>query len=211
MRDKGPGDAEDARIAGERPAGELRQLAVVARRQIVADLADLLVDDVEVVDQPLRGRGDRPFLGDRPGEDPVRLDQLPAGARAFDLAVMDVSFISVRQVLPAIVPVTSMTSSTSPTSPRVVSTSFDCDAPVSCSAIRLRPASFADCPISKTASIGVSDCSVQTRFETTSVAARPGPPGTNVQTRAPVGETINAVASVEVDSGAAVRAARSST
>jgi 23S rRNA (cytidine1920-2'-O)/16S rRNA (cytidine1409-2'-O)-methyltransferase len=31
-------------------------------------------------------------------------DQLPAGARAFDLAVMDVSFISVRQVLPAIVP-----------------------------------------------------------------------------------------------------------
>jgi 23S rRNA (cytidine1920-2'-O)/16S rRNA (cytidine1409-2'-O)-methyltransferase len=31
-------------------------------------------------------------------------DQLPVGARAFDLAVMDVSFISVRQVLPAIVP-----------------------------------------------------------------------------------------------------------
>jgi 23S rRNA (cytidine1920-2'-O)/16S rRNA (cytidine1409-2'-O)-methyltransferase len=31
-------------------------------------------------------------------------DQLPANARAFDLAVMDVSFISVRQVLPAIVP-----------------------------------------------------------------------------------------------------------
>ncbi len=31
-------------------------------------------------------------------------DQLPADARAFDLAVMDVSFISVRQVLPAIVP-----------------------------------------------------------------------------------------------------------
>jgi len=31
-------------------------------------------------------------------------DQLPEGMRAFDLAVMDVSFISVRQVLPAIVP-----------------------------------------------------------------------------------------------------------
>jgi 23S rRNA (cytidine1920-2'-O)/16S rRNA (cytidine1409-2'-O)-methyltransferase len=31
-------------------------------------------------------------------------DQLPADARAFKLAVMDVSFISVRQVLPAIVP-----------------------------------------------------------------------------------------------------------
>jgi 23S rRNA (cytidine1920-2'-O)/16S rRNA (cytidine1409-2'-O)-methyltransferase len=31
-------------------------------------------------------------------------DALPAGARSFDLAVMDVSFISVRSVLPAIVP-----------------------------------------------------------------------------------------------------------
>jgi 23S rRNA (cytidine1920-2'-O)/16S rRNA (cytidine1409-2'-O)-methyltransferase len=31
-------------------------------------------------------------------------DQLPAASRAFDLAVMDVSFISVRQVLPAILP-----------------------------------------------------------------------------------------------------------
>jgi 23S rRNA (cytidine1920-2'-O)/16S rRNA (cytidine1409-2'-O)-methyltransferase len=31
-------------------------------------------------------------------------EQLPADARAFDLATMDVSFISVRQVLPAVVP-----------------------------------------------------------------------------------------------------------
>ncbi len=31
-------------------------------------------------------------------------EQLPADARAFDLAVMDVAFISVRQVLPAVVP-----------------------------------------------------------------------------------------------------------
>src|SRR3954467_15398195 len=31
-------------------------------------------------------------------------DQLPEDARSFDLAVMDVSFISVRQVLPAIIP-----------------------------------------------------------------------------------------------------------
>jgi 23S rRNA (cytidine1920-2'-O)/16S rRNA (cytidine1409-2'-O)-methyltransferase len=31
-------------------------------------------------------------------------DQLPAGARTFDLAVMDLAFISIRHVLPAIVP-----------------------------------------------------------------------------------------------------------
>jgi hypothetical protein len=56
MRDEGPGHAENPRIPGERPAGELRQLAVVARRQIVADLAYLLLDQVVVVEQPLGGR-----------------------------------------------------------------------------------------------------------------------------------------------------------
>ena len=57
--DKGPGHAEHPRISGERPVGELGQLPVVARRQIVADLADLLFDDVIVVDQPFRRRRDR--------------------------------------------------------------------------------------------------------------------------------------------------------
>ena len=58
VRDDGPGHAVHARIAGERPVHQLRQLAVVAARQIVADLADLLLDDVHVVDEPFRrGRG----------------------------------------------------------------------------------------------------------------------------------------------------------
>ena len=65
VRDEGPGEAEHARIAGERPVGELGQLAVVARRQVVADLADLLFDEVVVVEQPFGGRRDGPALVDR--------------------------------------------------------------------------------------------------------------------------------------------------
>ena len=53
-----PGQAEHARITGERAAGELRQLPVVARRQVVADLADLLFDQVVVVQQPFSGGHD---------------------------------------------------------------------------------------------------------------------------------------------------------
>jgi hypothetical protein len=34
---------------------KLGQLAVVVRRQVVTDLAELLVDDVEVVEKPLGG------------------------------------------------------------------------------------------------------------------------------------------------------------
>ena len=59
VRDVRPGEAEDARVAREMAVGELGQLAVVVRGQVVADLAELLVDDVEVVDEPLGGRRDR--------------------------------------------------------------------------------------------------------------------------------------------------------
>jgi hypothetical protein len=75
MGDVGPGEPEDAWVALEVPRGELGQLAVVVCRQVVADLAKLLVDDVEVVDQPFGGRGDRAFLRDRAREGPVRLEQ----------------------------------------------------------------------------------------------------------------------------------------
>ena len=71
VRDVGPGEAEDPRVAGEMALGQLGELAVVVRRQVVADLAELLVDDVEVVDEPLRGRRDRALVLDRPGQDPV--------------------------------------------------------------------------------------------------------------------------------------------
>jgi len=64
MGDEGPGDAEYARIAHERPVDQLGQLPMIARRQIDPDLAHLLLDDVEVIDQPIRGRGHRPLLAD---------------------------------------------------------------------------------------------------------------------------------------------------
>ena len=56
--DEGPGEAEHARIAGERTVGQLRQLPIVAGRQIGADFANLPFDEVIVVDQPLGGRRD---------------------------------------------------------------------------------------------------------------------------------------------------------
>jgi hypothetical protein len=75
MRDEGPGHAENPRIPGERPACELRQLAVVAWRQIVADLADLLFDEVVVVEQPLGGRRNGPPFADRARDVAIGLEQ----------------------------------------------------------------------------------------------------------------------------------------
>ena len=60
-----PGQTEHPRVAGEVAIGQLGKLAVVVRRQVVADLAELLVDDGEVVDEPLGGRRDRAFVLDR--------------------------------------------------------------------------------------------------------------------------------------------------
>ncbi len=56
MRDESPGDAEDPRIARERPGGQLGQLVIEFRRQVAADLPDLRFNDVIIVDQPLRRR-----------------------------------------------------------------------------------------------------------------------------------------------------------
>ena len=80
---EGPGDAVDAGISGEGPFGELGQLAIEAGGQIVADLAELLVHDVEVVGQPLGRRGDHPLLADGERDDPIRLAQdAPVGLDA---------------------------------------------------------------------------------------------------------------------------------
>ena len=73
--DVGPGEAQDPRVAREMALGQLGELAVVVRGQVVADLAELLVDDGEVVDEPLGGRRDRPLVLDRAGQDAVRLEQ----------------------------------------------------------------------------------------------------------------------------------------
>src|SRR5271154_1888986 len=50
--DECPGDAKHARIASQRAIGELGQLAIVPRRQILMDLPDLLFNHVVVVYQP---------------------------------------------------------------------------------------------------------------------------------------------------------------
>ncbi len=75
VRDIGPGEAQDPRVPCEMTVGQLGELAVVVRGQVVADLAELFVDDGEVVDEPLCGRRDRSFVLDRPGQDAVRLHQ----------------------------------------------------------------------------------------------------------------------------------------
>ena len=75
-------------VTSEMAIGQLGQLAVVVGWQIVADLTELLVDDREVVDQPLGGRCDRPFLPDRMGEHAVRVHQ---DATVLDDARLDVT------------------------------------------------------------------------------------------------------------------------
>ena len=58
MRDERPRNAGNAGEAGQRTGGEFWQLAVVTRRQVVANQLQLSLDDVVVVDEPLRGRRD---------------------------------------------------------------------------------------------------------------------------------------------------------
>ena len=75
VRDERPGEPVDARVAFERTVGELGQLTIESARQIVPDLPQLLVHDVEVVDQPFRGRRDGSLLPDGPGDDAVGFAQ----------------------------------------------------------------------------------------------------------------------------------------
>ncbi|MFI5020967.1 MAG: hypothetical protein ACHQRJ_04855 [Alphaproteobacteria bacterium] len=75
MRDEGPGEAEHARIAFQRPFRDLGKLAVEAGRKIVLDLADLLVDDVIIVDQPFGRRRDRTVVVGRPRQRAIGIEQ----------------------------------------------------------------------------------------------------------------------------------------
>jgi len=58
MGDIGPGHAQDPGVARERAVGELRQLPVIARRQVFRDLLKLVFNKVEVVQKPFRSRRD---------------------------------------------------------------------------------------------------------------------------------------------------------
>ena len=56
VRDELEHDVVDARVAGERPLDELRQLVIVAAGQGGVDLAHLFQDDKEIVEEPGPGR-----------------------------------------------------------------------------------------------------------------------------------------------------------
>ncbi|HEY5726638.1 MAG TPA: hypothetical protein VIX40_11815 [Methylomirabilota bacterium] len=64
VRDELPGQAEHAGISLQRLLRELGELAIESAGEVLANLPHRLVGDVEVVDEPFRGGGDRPFLPD---------------------------------------------------------------------------------------------------------------------------------------------------
>ena len=63
--------------AGEVAGGELGQLAVVAARQVLPHVVDLGGDQVVVVEDPLRRRGDELAAVDIAGQRAVRLLEQP--------------------------------------------------------------------------------------------------------------------------------------
>ena len=76
--DERPRDTQHARIAGQRALGQLGQLLVIATRQVVADLPDLRLDDMVVIDQPLCGGRNRVALCNGLRDAAVGLEQCPA-------------------------------------------------------------------------------------------------------------------------------------
>ncbi len=58
MSDECPCYPEDTRVALERSFRKLWELPIVASWEIVMDFTDLLIDDMEVINQPLRRRHD---------------------------------------------------------------------------------------------------------------------------------------------------------
>src|ERR1041384_1148776 len=76
VRDQLDRKGVNARIILEWPYGQFRQLAVVTTRQVLANLADLLFDDVEVIYQPLSGRRDDMLAANRFGQLLISFDQL---------------------------------------------------------------------------------------------------------------------------------------
>ena len=71
MGNVGPRQPIDARVPREVALGDLGQQAVVAFREVVPNVPDLFVDNMEVVEQPLRSRCDLPLLLDCLGNVPV--------------------------------------------------------------------------------------------------------------------------------------------
>ena len=75
MSNEGPCDAKHPRISSERSVGQLRQLSIVAWRQIVSNFADLLFDEVIIVEQPLGGRRHRVPLAGRASDGAICFEE----------------------------------------------------------------------------------------------------------------------------------------
>ena len=73
--DERPDQPEHARVADQRTVGELRKLAVISRRQIGTDFADLLLDEMVVVEQPLGRRRNGPAVISRLRDVAIGLEQ----------------------------------------------------------------------------------------------------------------------------------------
>ena len=73
--DEGPGHAEHPRISHERTVDQFRQLPIVAGRQCRADLTNLALDEVVVIDQPFGRRRDGAALVDRFGDHAIGVEQ----------------------------------------------------------------------------------------------------------------------------------------
>ena len=88
-----PGDFVNAGVAKQGALGKLGQHAVESWRQIIVDLAQLLLDDMKIIKKPFRRRGDRSVGRGRPedgaigrGEDSAIVAK-PLGDRAALLRV----------------------------------------------------------------------------------------------------------------------------
>ena len=77
MRDEGPRDSEDARLALQRTVSKFGQLAIEAAGKIVANFANLLLYNVKVIHQPFGGRSDSAFFPYRGGCAAIYFEQHP--------------------------------------------------------------------------------------------------------------------------------------
>ncbi len=75
MRNEGPRDTKDAGVALQRSVQQFRQQAIEARRQIILDLANLLIHNMKIIEQPLRRRGDRLLRGGGPHDCAMRFGE----------------------------------------------------------------------------------------------------------------------------------------
>src|SRR5205085_4508138 len=75
MSYEGPRDAKHPRISSEWSVGQLRQLPIIAGRQIITNFADLLFDEVVIVEQPLGGRRHRVPLAGRASDGAVCFEE----------------------------------------------------------------------------------------------------------------------------------------